>query len=106
MIAALLLSVPLLGAVVSSVCAIKSERIRDRIYTVELIAVFALAACAFASNLRGAAIAVGSEGRGLSPALLELCDGHVVIPMRPECESLNAAVAASILMWEMRRSTL
>ena len=58
------------------------------------------------ADLRGAAIAVGSEGRGLSPALLELCDGHVVIPMRPECESLNAAVAASILMWEMRRSTL
>ena len=62
MIAALLLSVPLLGAVVSSVCAIKSERIRDRIYTVELIAVFALAVCAFASNLRGAAIALNVPG--------------------------------------------
>ena len=42
MIAALLLSVPLVGAVVSSVCAIKSERTRDRIYTVELVLVFAL----------------------------------------------------------------
>ena len=44
MIAALLLSVPLFGAVVSSVCARRSERARDRIYTVELILVFALTA--------------------------------------------------------------
>jgi TrmH family RNA methyltransferase len=52
------------------------------------------------------AIAVGSEGRGLSPQLVDLCDGYVSIPMCPACESLNAAVAASIFMWEMSRSAL
>lgn len=54
-------------------------------------------------DMTGAAVAIGSEGRGLSPELLGLCDGEVVIPMRPECESLNAAVAAAIVMWELTR---
>ena len=55
------------------------------------------------ANLRGAAVAIGSEGRGLSEELLELCDGEIIIPMRPTCESLNAAIAASIIMWELDR---
>lgn len=55
------------------------------------------------AELANAAVAVGSEGRGLSRELLSLCDGEVVIPMRPGCESLNAAVAAAILMWELAR---
>lgn len=48
--------------------------------------------------------AIGSEGRGLSAELLSICDGELIIPMRPEAESLNAAVAASVVMWEMSRS--
>lgn len=55
-------------------------------------------------SLRNAAVAIGSEGRGLSPELLNLCDETIIIPMSPECESLNAAVAASIVMWEARRN--
>lgn len=51
--------------------------------------------------LGAAAVAVGSEGSGLSDALLAMCDGQVIIPMAPGRDSLNAAVAASILMWEM-----
>lgn len=51
----------------------------------------------------GLAVAVGNEGRGLSPALLALCAGRVVIPMSPRTESLNAAVAAAVVMWEMTR---
>lgn len=54
-------------------------------------------------NLKQAAVAIGSEGRGLSEELLELCEGTLIIPMRENCESLNAAVAASIVMWEMYR---
>lgn len=50
-----------------------------------------------------AAVAVGSEGRGLSAELLEQCDRTIIIPMRPDSESLNAAVAASVLMWETVR---
>lgn len=51
--------------------------------------------------LQRAAIAVGNEGKGLSDALLSKCDTKVILPMTPGSESLNAAVAASILMWEM-----
>ncbi len=54
-------------------------------------------------NLKNAAIAIGSEGRGLSNKLLGICDGEIIIPMEENSESLNAAVAASVLMWEMRR---
>ena len=54
-------------------------------------------------DLRQAAVAIGSEGRGLSPALLELCDGQVIIPMQENSESLNAAVAAAVFLWEMAR---
>ena len=53
------------------------------------------------TDLRGAAVAIGSEGRGLSKEVISLCDGLVRIPMSPRCESLNAAVAAAIIMWEM-----
>ena len=35
-----------------------------------------------------------------------LCDGAVIIPMSPRAESFNAAVAASILMWEFARAEL
>ena len=56
-----------------------------------------------AVNLQHAAVAVGSEGRGLSAALLEQCDRTLIIPMSPESESLNAAVAAAVLMWEAFR---
>ena len=51
------------------------------------------------------AVAVGSEGSGLSRELIGLCRSEVIIPMQPDSESLNAAVAASILMWEMRGRT-
>ena len=54
-------------------------------------------------NIKNAAIAIGSEGKGLSSKLLSICDGEVIIPMEENSESLNAAVAASVLMWEMRR---
>lgn len=53
--------------------------------------------------LKRCAVAVGSEGQGLSKELLSACDGEVIIPMRPGSESLNAGVAAAILMWEMCR---
>ena len=52
---------------------------------------------------RPVAVAIGSEGRGLSAAALEACDGTVRIPMSDRCESLNAAVAASVLLWELYR---
>lgn len=50
-----------------------------------------------------AAIVVGSEGQGVCPALLQGADGKIVIPMQPNCESLNAATAAAIIMWQMKQ---
>jgi len=49
------------------------------------------------------AIAIGSEGRGLSQKVLDLCDATVRIPMEARCESLNAAIAAAVLLWEAYR---
>ncbi len=52
-------------------------------------------------ELSRVAVAVGSEGQGLSKQMLDASMGKLIIPMTPDSESLNAAVAASILMWEM-----
>jgi 23S rRNA (guanosine2251-2'-O)-methyltransferase len=53
------------------------------------------------ADLRGPiAIVVGSEGRGLGPAVRRRCDLLVRIPMHGRIDSLNAAVAGSILLYE------
>ena len=49
------------------------------------------------------ALAIGSEGRGLSEEMLLLCDKTIRIPMAERCESLNAAIAATVLLWEAYR---
>ena len=54
-------------------------------------------------DITHSAVAVGSEGRGLSEDILALCEEQIIIPMDAHSESLNAAVAASVLMWEMAR---
>ena len=46
---------------------------------------------------------IGNEGRGIRPELLSRCDVSVAIPMSGRVGSLNAAVAAGILFYEMRR---
>ena len=47
------------------------------------------------------ALVIGSEGAGMSSDVKELCDSLVHINMSDSCESLNAGVAASILMYEV-----
>ena len=54
-------------------------------------------------NFENFAVCIGSEGRGLSKELLDICDKKIIIPMMQECESLNAAMAAGIIMWESVR---
>lgn len=49
-------------------------------------------------------VVVGNEGNGLTQACIQACTQPVTIPMEGRAESLNAAVAASILVWEMVRS--
>lgn len=48
------------------------------------------------------ALVIGSEGRGVSEAVMAACSAFLIIPMNPRCESLNAAIAASIVMWQMK----
>ena len=48
------------------------------------------------------AVVIGSEGRGVRQEVLEGADAELIIPMNPHCESLNAAVAATIVMWQMK----
>ena len=55
-------------------------------------------------DLSRAAVVIGSEGKGLSRPMLDACDGELIIPMCGKAESLNAAVAAAVIMWEMQRS--
>ena len=47
---------------------------------------------------------VGNEGHGLSDEIIASCGNTVYIPMTGSCESLNASVAASLLMWELFKS--
>ncbi len=49
------------------------------------------------------AIVVGSEGKGLSRLVGETCDIRVRIPMPGGAESLNAGVAAGIVLYEAAR---
>lgn len=52
--------------------------------------------------LREMLTVIGSEGQGICQTLLEASQRQIIIPMQPRCESLNAAIAAAIVMWEMQ----
>ena len=59
----------------------------------------------FSSDMSGAiAIVVGAEGKGISRLVKEKCDFMVRIPMCGEINSLNASVAASLMMYEVLRA--
>lgn len=58
-------------------------------------------------DMKGAAaLVIGSEGRGLSRLVREECDFLVTLPMSGQINSLNASVAAGILMYEVVRQRL
>ena len=57
-------------------------------------------------DLKNSAVVIGNEGSGLTDEMLELCSGEIIIPMNPDCESLNAGAAAAVVMWEMRRANV
>ena len=49
-------------------------------------------------------IVIGNEGRGIPCEISALCDASVYIPISPASESLNAAVAASLFLWEQSKA--
>lgn len=53
------------------------------------------------AELATMAVVIGSEGQGVRPEILESAQAALIIPMNDHCESLNAAIAASIVMWQM-----
>jgi TrmH family RNA methyltransferase len=49
------------------------------------------------------AVVIGNEGNGISPENAALCDDEITICMKGNINSLNAATAGTIMLWEMTR---
>jgi tRNA G18 (ribose-2'-O)-methylase SpoU len=49
----------------------------------------------------GCCLVFGSEGHGLSPEILQLCDDAIAIPMASEVDSLNVNAAAAVFLYEV-----
>lgn len=54
------------------------------------------------ADVKNMAVVIGSEGQGVRQEILDSAGAELIIPMNPHCESLNAAVAAAIVMWQMQ----
>ena len=52
--------------------------------------------------VKNMAVVIGSEGQGVRQEILDTAQQALIIPMSPNCESLNAAIAAAIVMWQMK----
>ena len=83
------------------------SQVRDACRKVEIpVAVTALSPRAKdlrQADLKGMAVVIGSEGQGVRQEILDSADAELIIPMDDHCESLNAAVAAAIVMWQMTK---
>ena len=55
------------------------------------------------AELKKMAVVIGSEGQGVRQEILDSADTELIIPMNDHCESLNAAIAAAIVMWQMKQ---
>lgn len=55
------------------------------------------------ANLKSGVVLIGNEGAGLTDGAINACSQRIMIPMLGRAESLNAASAAGILMWELVR---
>lgn len=63
-----------------------------------------LGSFSFAEEFRcGACVLIGNEGNGLPKEISNACDRKMTIPMSPDSNSLNAAMAAGLFLWEMAR---
>lgn len=83
------------------------EEVKDKMQQAEIpVAVTALSKRA--QDIRNAdlskmAVVIGSEGQGVRQEILDNAQAELIIPMQDHCESLNAAIAAAIVMWQMKK---
>lgn len=79
----------------STVSELKSDG-----YTVYAAALHKKAVRLSEADLSGrCAVLIGNEGSGLSDDTVAVCDAALLVEMEPGCESLNAAIAASVIMY-------
>ena len=55
------------------------------------------------ADIQNMAVVIGSEGQGVRQEIMAAAQAELIIPMNSRCESLNAAVAATIVMWQMQK---
>ena len=92
------------------VCGVENAAGEARALREAGLRVWAAALTSEAQDLRtvektgGAVCVIGNEGNGVSPETLAACSGSVIIPMAGLAESLNAAAAAAVLLWEFTKN--
>jgi TrmH family RNA methyltransferase len=55
-------------------------------------------------SLEKSAVVIGNEGSGLPDAVADSCTGRVILPISEGSESLNAAMAATVFAWELKKA--
>lgn len=79
------------------------EQVRDSGIPVAVTALSERAVDIRSAELSSMAIVIGSEGQGVRKQIIEQASAELIIPMDQRCESLNAAIAAAIVMWQMKQ---
>jgi 23S rRNA (guanosine2251-2'-O)-methyltransferase len=74
-----------------------------KVFATEMKASKNIASCDFTIP---SAIVMGSEEKGIYPALLKVCDEHISIPMHNEFESLNVSVATGMILYEVMKQRI
>jgi TrmH family RNA methyltransferase len=103
--------VPVVEAGVAELMGLKARGVRMFAAVAAESESNSVAACAGGGSVSAAdadlvsacALMIGNEGAGLTPELLQISDARISIPMPGPVESLNAAVAGSLLLYEASR---
>lgn len=88
----------------------RTPHLKDAVYYLQAVGIPVLAATekakdsVYESDLTGPfALLMGSEGKGISPAILKMTDQQLRLPMKGEIASLNVSVACGVILYEMVR---
>jgi len=74
-----------------------------KVYATEMTAEKNIFECDFTEPC---AIVMGSEEKGIYPALMKICDEKIKIPMKGDFESLNVSVATGMILYEVMRQRI